>query len=77
MARVLITVLFPADALEKTRLWAIEFLIPLAVTVGELNHEFKVRAVKTRISLDLPIADRKDPLHVRYFRRAEINIPAG
>jgi len=53
---------------------AVEFLIPLAVLVCELNHEFEVRAMKTCVSLDLPVAERKDPLHVRFVVRPEINI---
>ena len=64
------------DAVEDAGLRAVEFLVPLAVFFRELNHEFEVRAMKTCVSLDLPVADREDPLQVRYFVRAEKNISA-
>jgi hypothetical protein len=35
-----------------------------------------MRAMKTCVRLDLPIAERKDPLHIRCFVRPEIDTSA-
>lgn len=54
------------DAVKNTRLWAVELLIPLAVLFRELNSEFEVRAMKTRVSVDRPAAGPEDALQFRY-----------
>ena len=50
---------------KNTRLWAVEFLIPRAVFVRELNCELEMRAVKTCVCIDLPSAAPEDLLEDR------------
>ena len=53
------------DPIEDAGLRAVEFLIPFAVLVGELNRKFEVRAMKACITLDLPTAGPEDAFQVR------------
>ena len=65
------------NAVKNTRLWAVEFLIPLTVLFRELNSEFEMRAVKTRVRIYLPAAAPEDLLQVRYVFRKKCNTSAA
>jgi len=53
-----------SDPIEDTRLRAVEFLVPLAVLIGKLDHEFEVRTMHARESLDRAAASSEYLLQV-------------
>ena len=44
------------DAVEDAGLWAVEFLVSLAVLFGEIDHQFEVRAMQAGERLDVSTA---------------------